>query len=317
MTLAPALIADIGGTNARFALVSADGKESDERTLACADFAGLAEAALAYLAAVKPPVAPDRGAFCVACPVLGDTVALTNNPWRFSIEAVRQRLGLRQLQMVNDFVANALACPVLKPEHLIQIGGGKPREGFPIAAIGPGTGVGVALLVPNGSGGWIAVPGEGGHVTLAAQNAREFAVIAAVAEHFDHVSAERLGNGAGLSLLYDTLRHLDGLAVERPEPAHVTTAALAGSDPHAVEALELFCGFLGSTAGNLALTAGAMGGVYILGGIAPRILDFLKASKFRERFESKGRFRSYLESIPTSIVVAPYPAFVGLTSLLY
>ncbi len=315
----PALIADIGGTNARFALVGSDGVESHERVLACADYPGLAEAALAYLAEVQPAAAPDRGAFCVACPVLGDAVALTNNPWQFSITAVRDRLGLQSLRMVNDFVANALACPVLSPGHLVSLGGGQARAGFPIAALGPGTGLGVALLLPNPTGGWIPIPGEGGHVTLAAQSDREAAVIAAVRENFPHVSAERLGNGAGLSLLYTTLCALDRRpALEpAPQPATVTALALAGQDPQAIEALSMFCGFLGSTAGNLALTAGAMGGVYIMGGIAPRILDFLKASPFRRRFEGKGRFQSYLATIPTWVVTAPYPAFTGLSSLLH
>lgn len=313
---APALLADIGGTNARFTLRMPDGTDRDERTLACADYPGPTEAAQAYLAMIKPPVAPDRGAFCVACPVLGDDIALTNNPWRFSIEAVRKALHLTRLEMVNDFVANALACPALKPEHLVQIGGGAARAGFPIAALGPGTGLGVALMVPTPGGGWVPVGGEGGHVTLAAQTPREAAVIEAVGRQFDHVSAERLGNGAGLSLLYATLCALDGRKTRDLEPAEVTSAALSAQDGHAVEALTIFCAFLGATAGNLALTAGSMGGVYILGGIAPRILEFLKTSPFRARFEAKGRFRAYLEAVPTLVVTAAYPAFIGLGTLI-
>ena len=310
----PALIADIGGTNARFALSPPGGAEYDERTLPCADYPGLAEAALAYLAMVKPPVAPTIGAFCVACPVLGDAVALTNNPWRFSIAELQATLGLERLDMINDFAANALACPHLPASDLVQVGGGQGREGFPVGVIGPGTGLGVALLVPDGPGRWVAVAGEGGHVTLPAETEREAAVITLVRRQFAHVSAERLGNGAGLSILYATLAELDGRAVAPLDAAGVAARAVAGDDPHAVEALSMFFAFLGTVAGNLALH-GTLGGVYIMGGIVPRVLDFFQRSPFRSRFEAKGRSSTYVRDIPAWVVTCPYPAFLGLATL--
>lgn len=320
---APALIADIGGTNARFALSEGTGAGSgwrDEKVLRCADFPGPAEAALAYLSEVRPPRLPERAAFCVACPVLGDTVTLTNNPWRFSIEQTRAALGLERLAVVNDFVANALACPHLGGDDVVQVGTGAPRAGFPIAAIGPGTGLGVALLVPDGRGGWLPVATEGGHVTLPATNDREAAVIAAVREALAptvdaHVSGERLVCGPGLTLLHATLCGLDGREAPALTPAEITTAALAGTDAQAVEAVDMFGAFLGVLAGNLALTTGALGGVYIMGGIVPRIVETFAAGPFRARFEAKGRFGAYLREVPTLVVTHPYPAFLGLEGL--
>lgn len=321
MTTAPGLIADIGGTNARFALTDGDRGWRDERILQCTDFDGPAAAARAYLDAVHPPVPPRRAAFCAASPVLGDEVRLTNNPWTFSVEATRTALGLERLEVVNDFVANALACPHLAADDRVPIGGGTPRAGCPIAAIGPGTGLGVALLLPHADG-WLPVATEGGHVTLPAVDDREAAVIArvradlAAATGDSHVSGERLVSGPGLVLLYSTLCRLDGRTPPPVTPNDVTDEALRGDDPQAREALTLFCGFLGTLAGNLALSAGALGGVYIMGGIVPQILAFFRDSPFRERFEAKGRFRSYLAAIPTYAVTHPYPAFLGLVGLV-
>lgn len=315
------LIADIGGTNVRFALTDRHGAWRDEQDFRCADFAGPAEAARAYLATMPSGESPVFGAFCVACPVLGDSITLTNNAWRFSVDGTRKALGLNRLNVVNDFVANALACPLLAPTDRVQIGRGAPREGFPIAAIGPGTGLGVALLVPHG-GGWQPVATEGGHVTLPATTEREAEVLAALREALEpmgdpHVSGERVVSGPGLALLHATLCRLAGRNTPPLTPAEVSAAAIAGTDFQAMEALDLFFGFLGSLAGNLALTTGALGGVYILGGIVPRILDPMMASSFRTRFEAKGRFREYLSNVPTLAVTHPYPAFLGLQGLAH
>jgi glucokinase len=311
----PGLIADIGGTNARFALALPGGGWTAERVLRVADHGGPAEAAAAYLAEVAPETPPRRGAFCVACPVLGDRVTMTNAAWDFSVRAVQAALGLDTLRVVNDFVANALACPRLGPRHLETIGGGSALAEAPIAAIGPGTGLGVALLVPSSSG-LVPVATEGGHVTLAAADDREAAVLALLRRDWDHVSAERVVSGLGLPLLHQAVGRLDGHqpVAPPPTPSEITAAALAG-DPWATETLTLFCGFLGGTAGNLALTTGAAGGVYLLGGILPAILPFLRASPFRDRFEAKGRFGAYLARIPTWVVTHPYPAFLGLEGL--
>ena len=332
-----ALIADIGGTNARFALVDVGkglrpggdtGKGlrpwRQERVLPCADYTDLASAIGAYLRLLAqdsptgtPPVI-ETAAVCVAGPVVGDHLALTNVPWRFSITETEAELGLNRLIVVNDFVANALACPQLGPAEVVAVGGDggerMARPGFPLAALGPGTGLGVALLVPDPRGGWLPVATEGGHVTLAAETARETAVLDLIGADYGHVSGERVVSGPGLALLYTALRRLDGWEDPGPlpNPIDITEAAQAASDPHAVEALTLFCGFLGSLAGNVVLTTGALGGLYLLGGIVPQILGVLDTSPFRQRFEAKGRFCTYLHPVPTLAVTHPYPAFVGL-----
>jgi len=313
---APGLIADIGGTNARFALVKPDGGWHDERVYAAMDYASPLDAARAYLEEVRPATPPRRAAICVACPVLGDDVRLTNSPWHFSIAGMRQALGLDRLKVVNDFVANALACPRLSADDVARIGDATTRPGFPIAAIGPGTGLGVALLVPDGQGGWLPVATEGGHVTLPAVTAREREIVDAVAARVGHVSAERLISGAGLALLHETLQQIEGVPVTPLPPEEITARALHKAEPTCVEALTLFCGFLGTVAGNLALTTGALGGVYLLGGILPQMVGFLRRSPFRERFTAKGRFSVYLDAVPTEVVIHPYPAFLGLEGLL-
>lgn len=316
MTHATGLLADIGGTNVRFALDRPGAGWREERSFKVADFPGLTEAARAYLDAVRPETPPTRGAFCIASPVFGDHVRMTNAAWTFSVEETRAALGLESLRVVNDFVANALACPRLKPDEAVQVGGGFAHTGGPIAAIGPGTGLGVALLVPTADGLLTPVATEGGHVTLPATDEREAAVLRLLRDTWGHVSAERVVSGPGLALLHDALRRLDGEAPDGRTPKEITAAALAG-DRACAETLSLFCAFLGTVAGNLALTTGATGGVFLLGGILPRILPFFQDSPFRARFEDKGRFRDYLSRIPTAVVVHPYAAFLGLEGLCF
>ncbi len=312
---APGLIADIGGTNARFALVPPGASQGQQPlTLACADFPGPAEAALAYLRKVAPPVPPARAAFAVACPVLADSVAMTNHAWRFSIEEVRQTLSLERLEVVNDFIAVALAVPHLQAADQATICPGRSAPGAPIAVAGPGTGLGVSLLVPR-QGRWQAIATEGGHVTMAAQTAREDAILAWLRQHFDHVSAERVLSGPGLANIHAALRGLAGLPPQPLAPADITGQALAG-EPLARESLDLFFAFLGTFCGNLALTLGARGGLALAGGILPRLLPALKASAFAERFRDKGRFRDWLAPLPVDLVTHPYPAFVGLAGLV-
>lgn len=312
----PGLIADIGGTNARFALVGPDGLARDARTLLCADYDGPAQAARAYLAEVRPPRAPGRGAFCVACPVVGDAVALTNNPWRFSVEATRQDLGLAQLAVVNDFVANALAVPLLTAADKVQVGGGAAVPDMPMAVIGPGTGLGVALLVPAGEGRVVPVATEGGHVTMPATDDREAAVLERLSRRFDHVSAERVVSGAGIVNVYQALCGLEDVEPATGDPAEIGRRALDGEDGLCLRTLHLVFGMLGTVAGNLALSSGALGGVTLMGGIVPRYLDLFRVSPFREKFEAKGRFRAYLRNVPVHVVTHPYPAFVGLAGLV-
>lgn len=308
------LIADIGGTNARFALVGPEGVFG-EQVLRCADYASLAEAARAYLAIQGPANRARRGAFAVASPVTGDVIRMTNLPWEFSVSGVRRELGLERLDVINDFTAVALAMPDLTPADLHQIGDGEPVAGSPIGVLGPGSGLGVSALVP-GVDGWTALATEGGHVTMPAVSDREGAVLTQLRKQFEHVSAERVLSGPGLVNLYEAIAVIDGHEPEKLSAADVSTRGLERRDPACQEALDMFCAMLGTVAGNLALSLGARGGVYVAGGIAPRILTVLAHSRFRKRFVEKGRMRSYLGPIPTYVVTHPYPAFVGLQAQL-
>ena len=196
------------------------------------------------------------------------------------------------------------------------VGGGAAVAGTPRAVLGPGTGLGVAGLVPGGAGRLCIVAGEGGHVTLAAGTPREAAVLAQLQQRFGHASAERALSGPGLVNLYDAIGVLDARPTRTLQPDEVVTGALLGADPACREALQLFGALLGSEAGNLALTLGARGGVYLGGGIVPRLGTAFDALPFRERFEAKGRFRSYLERIPTFVITAPTPALQGAANAL-
>ena len=291
------LIVDLGGTNVRLALAHSDGTWSGERVYRCKDYSGITDV-LRTFEQDSRIVLPNHIALCFAGPVIGDEVSSTNLGWHFSIERTRRALGVATLNVVNDFVANALACPALAPESLVQIGPGAPRPGFPIAAIGPGTGLGVALLVPDSQGGWIPIASEGGHVTLAASTQREWDIIRHLKSE-GHVSGESVISGQGLESLYRALRTLEGLTPLERAASDIADLGLSNTDPLCREALDVMCAMLGTLAGNLALTTGSLGGVYVLGGILPRMVDFLKNSQFRTRFESKGRLSSWVKPIPT------------------
>lgn len=311
----PHLIGDIGATNARFALVGANREIGHVRVLACKDYGTICDAIGAYFA--DEPIArmPRDGALAVASPVDGDRVAMTNHPWSFSITAVRRQFGLDRLIVINDFTANALAVPRLPADRRIAIGRGTPVAGMPIGLLGPGTGLGVSGIVPS-PGGWIPLSGEGGHVSLPVSDDRESAVLGLLRRRFDHVSAERVLSGQGLVNLYQALGELAGVSTAALAPAQITDPEIAATDPLARGALAMFCAMLGTVAGDLALTLGARGGIYLAGGIVPRLGSRLAATAFRQRFEAKGRFQSYLAAIPTYIVTDAVPAFRGLIALL-
>lgn len=311
----PRLVGDIGATNARFAVLDDELRPTRARILAPEDFPTIADAIRAYLAEERLSVRPRVAALAVASPVTGDAVTLTNHPWSFSIRELTSALGLERLIVVNDFTANALAVPHLKPEDRIAIGGGSPAADAPIAVLGPGTGLGVSGLVPIGTG-WHALAGEGGHATMPAADDRESEVIAHMRRRFDHVSAERVLSGPGLVNLYQTLAEIEGRPAAPYTAAQIADRHIGEIEPLCRAALAMFCTMLGTVAGNLALTLGARGGVYIAGGIVPRLGAGLADTDFRRRFEDKGRFRFYLAAIPTYVVMHPIPAFLGLASLL-
>ena len=320
------LLADIGGTNARFGWQANRAAPIEQvRTLPCTDFATLEDAIHAYLHREALGV-PPTCAIGIATPITGDAVRMTNHHWTFSQRELRERLGLERLLVINDFTALALAVPVLDPSALRQVGSGAAVAGAAIGVLGPGTGLGVSGLIPRGdeSDGdgtppaYLPLQGEGGHVTLAAETMREFAALGVLRRRYGHASAERVVSGQGLFDLCLALCELDGItASPAATAADVTRQALDASDATCVEALQMFCGFLGSVAGNLALTLGAQGGVYIGGGIVPRLGAWFDASPFRGRFEAKGRFRDYLGAIPTFVIDANVtPSLTGAARAL-
>jgi glucokinase len=308
------LIGDIGATNARFALVGPGKAISRTRVLATGDYPDIASAIAGYLAA-EANGQPDQAILAVASPVTGDRVTMTNSPWTFSIAELQRRLGLRRLQVINDLTATALAVPQLAPEARVQIGSGKPVPDAPIGIVGPGTGLGVGALVHAG-GGWTTIPSEGGHVTMAPGDARESAVLDLMRRRFDHVSAERVISGPGLVNLYNALCETEGVPAESYTAAQISAAGASGRDARCAETVAMFCAMLGTVAGNLALTLGARGGIYISGGIVPKLGTAFAQSAFRARFEAKGRMRAYLAPIPTYVITHAVPAFLGAASLL-
>jgi glucokinase len=315
--LYPRLLGDIGGTNARLAWQgSASAPVADVASYACAAHDSLLSTVRHYLAERRKET-PQACAFGIANPILGDRVQMTNHHWSFSISQLQHDLGVERLAVVNDFTALALSLPALDASDLRRIGHGQSVPGAALAVLGPGTGLGVSGLLPAGGGQHVAITGEGGHVTLAAADEHEAAVIALLRERFGHASAERALSGPGLVNLYDAVCRLAGRAAQPLGPADVIEHARAASDPDCQAAVGLFCSLLGGVAGNLALTLGARGGVYIGGGIAPRLLPEIEDSRFRERFEAKGRFNAYLAGIPTWVIDASVsPAFVGASRAL-
>ena len=313
----PRLLGDIGGTNARFAWLASPGAPlTDVATYPAADHATVLDAIRTYLGAHAKPT-PRWCSVGIATPMTGDLVQMTNHHWSFSISEVQRHLDLDRFLVINDFTALALSLPALEPGQLRRVGGGQALEGGPIALLGPGTGLGVSGLLRTGDGVSLPLNGEGGHVTLGGTNDREDAVVAALRRRFGHASAERALSGPGLVNLYEAVCELDRVPAKTMTAAALTAASVAGADPHAVEAEALFFSFLGTVAGNLALSLGARGGVYIGGGIVPRLGDRILASAFRSRFEQKGRFQSYLASIPVFVVSAEVsPALIGAARAL-
>jgi glucokinase len=238
---------------------------------------------------------------------------MTNHVWQFSAARTRAALQWRRLIMVNDFTALAMSIRHLPQNELEQIGGGQPVIGGPLALLGPGTGLGVSGLIPADEH-WIPLQGEGGHVTLSVMNEREMAVLQQLHQRFTHVSAERVLCGPGLVNLYDAVCALEGVVPKVLTPPEITRRAREGSCRLCLEALSIFCALLGTLAGNLVLTLGAVGGCYIGGGIVPGLGSFFNSSHFRDRFEDKGRFTDYLSRVPTYVIRSKLPAFVGLAT---
>lgn len=312
----PRLLADVGGTNVRFALEAAPQRIGPATAMKVADHQSLEAAMRAYLRTV-PDVRPAHAAIGLANPVTGDHVKLTNHSWAFSIEEVRQSLGLETLVAVNDFTALALGVPHLPADALAPLRGGDVVADTPRALVGPGTGLGVSGLVPMPRGGFVALAGEGGHIEIMPDTDDEWTAWRALHKQFGRVSAERLLSGMGLSSIHAALAAEMGTLLLTPlSPAQVTAGAVEHGDPLCQRAFAVFCGLLGSVAADVALVLGARGGVYIGGGIVPRFVPALRASTFSDRFVAKGRMGAFLERVPVWVITAQYPAFPGLAQAL-
>ncbi|MCL2899199.1 glucokinase [Brenneria tiliae] len=305
-----ALVGDVGGTNARLALCALEsGEISGNRHYAVADHDSL-EAVIRLFLAEHPALNVKQGCIAIACPVAGDWVAMTNHHWAFSIIEQTRSLNFDRLDIINDFTAVSMAIPTLKANDVIQFGGKLALADKPIAVYGAGTGLGVAHLLPV-DGQWISVPGEGGHVDFAPNSEEESLILPILRAEFGHVSAERVLSGSGLVNLYRAIVLADGGTPQALTPKDVSEKALQNRCADCRRALSLFCALLGRFGGNLALTLGTFGGVYIAGGIVPRFLDFFLESGFRAAFEDKGRFKDYLADIPVFLITHPHPGLLG------
>jgi glucokinase len=300
-------VADIGGSNARFAVSDL---ESGELRVICrypvSEIPEFDQALEQFLGEVihAGHWCPLPTATCigVACPIDGEVLQITNSPWRIYRKRLETRLQQTRIEIINDFAAVGHAITALAPGDWHPVGGRDAIVDSPIAVLGPGTGLGVGCIVPVGSG-YQVIEGEGGHADFAPIDAEEIAIFNILARRYGRVSIERLLSGSGIVNIYQAQAQLRNEPASYKSPEEITAAAVNDSSALAKRSLSMFCEILGSVAGNLALTFGARGGVYIAGGITPRILGFLENSQFRQRFEAKGRFRSYLENIPVRVVV--------------
>ena len=307
------LVGDLGGTNARFAIAAVEAHRpvlTDCAALPAAEFRTPQAAARAYLNQIGIRRPLDFAVFAVAGPVTDGYVRFTNLAWELSAKVMGTELGCDRVRLVNDFTAMAKSVPALSSEDLARIGPDVPgTQGSAVTVLGPGTGFGVSCLVGEGAYETV-LSTEGGHVPFAPQSDVERDVLKVLAGQFGRVSVERILSGSGLVSLYHALAEISGRKVDGVAPRDVTSAAATG-EALAGKAVDLFCSILGAVAGDFVLAYGARGGVYIAGGIAPRLLNRLVAGPFRNSFEAKGRFVNYLKAVPTQVIMHPYAALIG------
>lgn len=309
-----ALVADVGGTNIRIVMATADGLQSPMTRL-CSEFDTIEAALRSYLESSVVGAAPERAAIAVACPVDGDRIDITNQRWSFSIEELRRNLHLEELRIINDFTALAAAIPHLEAEDTQIIKNGVALADAAIAVVGPGTGLGVSGLIASDCG-WIPLSAEGGHSTLVATNEQEWAVVEILRREFGRVSNERVLSGPGLVNLYRALCTLAGEPADDLTPAEIVTGAQESSVGSAATAVRMFSGWLGTVAGDLVLSLGARGGVYLGGGVVPKMIQVFDRERFIERFLDKGRLASYVEPVPVHLVLNTQVALVGATAII-
>lgn len=309
------LVADIGGTNIRIGQVIDNRTIENIEVFQCRDFPSLADVFKHYLNNNDLDKQQLNVCLAIACPVEQDLVVMTNMPWQFSKAELKATLNLKNLLVINDYTAIAHAVPFLDDSQKVQIGAGEIVPNRPISICGPGTGLGVANVVPSESG-WISLGGEGGHVDYAPIDETEIAILRFLMNKYAHVSYEQLLSGLGIEQIYQALADHKGIEA-KPLAAHeISAAAIDGSDELCQQSLNQFCKILGSFAGNLALTLSSFSGLYIAGGIVPRFIEFLKQSEFRTRFEEKGRLSPFTQNIPTFVITEAQPGLLGACAYL-
>jgi len=313
------LVADIGGTNIRLAITE-NNNISAIISYQCADFPSLIDVIRQYIQEQQLCDASINACLAIACPTDDDLISMTNLPWKFSQKALKQDLNLNSLTLINDYTAIAMAIPLLNDKQKVKIGGGEASEKKPIAVCGPGTGLGVANLV-NINNHWHCVGGEGGHTDFAPVDKLDIKILQQLLTIKKRVSYEQLLSGYGLEQIYRALVAINDESipfcdVEKLSAKEISSRAMSNSCATCTQALSQFCKVLGSFAGNLTLTTGSLGGSYIAGGIVPRFVDFLKESKFRERFETKGRMSHLNKQTPTYIITESQPGLIGAAAYL-
>lgn len=311
------LAVDLGGTHIRFRLLEDDDRCVPVQVLETSAVGSFEDAVEQWREQAGVRERLDAIGIAAAGPVAEGRVRITNLDWTLDAHAIARACNARRCLLVNDVTAIAWALPSLDREDLRTLAAGGPADGAARAVLAPGTGLGVSGLVPATAGEFAAIEGEGGHRTLAAQNPREWAIVTALAERFGHASAERALSGPGIEAIWGAITAIDGERRERDKTAaEIARDAFAGRDSSAVETVAAFAGFLGSVAGDLALTLGARGGVYIAGGIVPGWGERFDARWFLERFRAKGRFRTYLSAVPVHVVTHAHPGLAGIEHLL-
>src|SRR5690606_34341620 len=309
------VVGDIGGTHIRFAI--SRGVHDIHRVWVkrTADYPDLETPLREFLSQEGMPHI-QAAVIGIANPVSSDHITMTNAKWSFSMEATRKALGLDRLVLLNDFSVLALSLPHLPTEELQLIGTGKAVKGAAIGLLGPGTGLGVSGLIPAGEDKWIALAGEGGHTSFSPCDETETWLWQQARDVYGHVSTERFLSGAGLQFIHRCLTRQAGLKEESLSPPEISQRALERSCPHSKRTLDIFCAILGTAAANVALTLGARGGIFLGGGIIPKLGDYFSRSPFHARFHDKGRFGDYLAAIPVHVIRSPYPGLVGAAAHL-
>jgi glucokinase len=310
------LVADIGGTNSRFAMCKKGDIELIEpRKYPNSEFKSLGDVMQKYIEEVQ--IKPSNSCLAVAGPAHLDEVRLTNIDWRFSVSDYCNKFNLSALKLTNDFTALAMSVPYLAAQNVRQIGGAQAAiPDMPISVLGPGTGLGVSGLLPNGTGGYVAIQGEGGNADFCPNSDEEIELYKMARLRLGHVRTEDFVSGSGLTLLHELRLHLNGLPEAILKAEEIAWQAKMGAGS-CRDTIFTFCGMLGSFAGNHALNLGAFGGVYIGGGVAPQLEELFDSSPFRERFEAKGRFAKYVSNIPTYIMLShSRNALIGAAAIL-